>query len=235
MAGPMSLTELSGLEKYAKDVLRIPGMRISALDNNVVLSVLAKGPEKTPAQEKKKEATSWLAGAFRKRSRDDDTTEAPSKRQAVRGSSLLEGTVKDAVAIAQRAAQANKQEVTKDAWECAARIASCLVGIKGVDGEAVCQGTTLHVSKPTGNKNTPVVVVAARLCGGVAIPLKEILSVGDKADGCVRVVRPGDGATSGSDLPCNDDGATQASVGGSALAVEIAVPECKPKDRNVSE
>ena len=57
MAGPMSLTELSGLEKYAKDVLRIPGMRISALDNNVVLSVLAKGPEKTPAQEKKKEAT----------------------------------------------------------------------------------------------------------------------------------------------------------------------------------
>ena len=72
----------------------------------------------------------------------------------------------------------------------------------------------------------PTIVVTARLCGGVAISLKEVLSVGDHLDGCLRVHRIGENASFVSEFAGNEDGISQVSLGGSVLAIEIAVPAC---------
>ena len=137
LSGPMTLRELSGLQKYVNDVLNIEGMRISALGDDFVLSVMSSGAQADRVQAK---SASWFAKTFRKRGRDDDTEEPNCKRQAMRNKSLLCGKVADAVKIAKRAADANQQEVNMKSWEAASKIASDLVNIRGTNGEAVCQG-----------------------------------------------------------------------------------------------
>ena len=50
--------------------------------------------------------------------------------------------------------------------------------------------------------------------------------MGDHLDGCLRVHRIGENASFVSEFAGNEDGISQVSLGGSVLAIEIAVPAC---------
>lgn len=219
IAAPVTLCELHGLEKYAKNVLQLDGLRIAALDKHMVVSVMT---DPVVESVEKKDKPGWLSTTFGKRKRTEVPSDKGAKRQAVGDKAVVDTTVENAMKVAKSSANAKKQNISDRSWEAASRITFNVLNIRGVSEEPVCQGVSLHVSN--GEQSVPPVIVAARLCGGIAIPLARILGTGGPVDGRIRLVSPENEETpSGIELPCNQQGLTQLEVGGCSLALEIAV------------